>query len=228
MEETIKKCPNCLIEIKENTKVYYCSKCEFKIWKDNDFLKKLDLQLSEELLNEMLKNGKYYLQNLYSKKKEKFYSAYLVWKNKEKGYLGLEFPKVFNEKNSPLQINSDLENTIKIIGKCPNCLTVLTEDSKKYYCSNCEFKIWKNNHFFKNLGIELSEEIIKTMLETGKYYLQNLYSAKKEKYYSAYLIWKNIKKGLFDLEFPTVNNNQKYLSVKDRLYLDQKLNKDFL
>ncbi len=44
----------------------------------------------------------------------------------------------------------------KMIGTCPNCGEAVIEREKGWFCENreCRFVLWKDNAFFKRLGLQ--------------------------------------------------------------------------
>ena len=82
------KCPNCGKEIIASPKVYACSGCDFKIWKE--IAKK---KLTNGQVETLIKKGKTLeIKGFESTKTGKTFSAFLVLKDKATGQVGFEFP----------------------------------------------------------------------------------------------------------------------------------------
>ena len=93
--ESIGKCPICGNDVIENDKSFGCvnwkNGCRFTIWKDDKFIKSLGKNVSKEMVEILLKNGKVGFRNLRSKKGTTF-SAYLKYeRNNETGYFNWKF-----------------------------------------------------------------------------------------------------------------------------------------
>lgn len=75
---------------------------------------------------------------------------------------------VFENDRKP-KINSSQ----MVLGKCPNCDTgLILENTKGYYCTNwksgCKFTIWKDALKRKKIDIEVTNDIVKKLLENKK------------------------------------------------------------
>ncbi len=80
-----------------------------------------------------------------------------------KNKLPVTFPR-----NPAKQVTSSLPS----FGKCPRCSEgLILENSKSFYCSewkrDCKFTIWKNA--LQNDGVEITGEMIQSLLETGEF-----------------------------------------------------------
>ena len=78
------------------SKVYYCSDtdCSFCLWKDNRFLESMKKTMTKDMAVDLLSHGRTYVKGLYSKKRDKCFSADLVMEVKDgKVNYALEFPK---------------------------------------------------------------------------------------------------------------------------------------
>ena len=94
--ESIGTCPVCGKPVYEGTKVFFCSntECSFCLWKDNRFLEGMRKKLTKEMAVDLLTDGRTFVKGLYSRKKDKSFSADLVMEIKDgKPAFALEFPK---------------------------------------------------------------------------------------------------------------------------------------
>lgn len=84
------------------------------------------------------------------------------------------------------QDNEDRE----ILGKCPTCGSDVIEGDKGFGCTNwrggCKFILWKNDKFLATLGVRMTKNTVKKLLENGKVYGSGLKS-KKGTTFSAFL-----------------------------------------
>ena len=90
------KGPICGKPVYEGSKVYYCSDtdCNFCLWKDNRFLESMKKTMTKDMAVDLLSHGRTYVKGLYSKKRDKCFSADLVMEVKDgKVNYALEFPK---------------------------------------------------------------------------------------------------------------------------------------
>ena len=90
------RCPVCHSEVYEGWKVFYCENdnCSFRLWKDNRFLESMRQKLTRDMATELLEDGRTFVKGLYSKKKDKTFSADLVLDIKDdRPSFSLEFPK---------------------------------------------------------------------------------------------------------------------------------------
>jgi DNA topoisomerase-3 len=71
----------------------------------------------------------------------------------------------------------------KIAGKCPVCGTEVIESQKGWFCSNdgCRFGLWKNNAYFKKIGQELTETMVRELLSDGHTFLKGCLSQRTGK-----------------------------------------------
>ena len=95
-KEALGKCPICGKPVYEGAKRFYCSStdCNFSLWKDNRFLQSMRKTMTNEMVVDLLTDGRTYIKGLYSKKKDKTFSADLVMEIKDgKVNYTLEFPK---------------------------------------------------------------------------------------------------------------------------------------
>ncbi len=107
------------------------------------------------------------------------------------------------------------------VGKCPICKGKVFGNSKSYYCENsfgenktCNFPaIWRDNQFFKNKEITLTDSDIKKLLDKGKVLKKNIKKKDGSGTYEAYLVaeWAKdyeksdgtiVKVNKYSLEFP--------------------------
>ena len=95
-KESLGNCPICGKPVYEGSKVYYCSDtdCNFCLWKDNRFLESMKKTMTKDMAIDLLTHGRTYVKGLYSKKRDKCFSADLVMEVKDgKVNYALEFPK---------------------------------------------------------------------------------------------------------------------------------------
>ena len=95
-KESLGNCPICGKPVYEGSKVYYCSDtdCNFCLWKDNRFLESMKKTMTKDMAVDLLSHGRTYVKGLYSKKRDKCFSADLVMEVKDgKVNYALEFPK---------------------------------------------------------------------------------------------------------------------------------------
>lgn len=79
----------------------------------------------------------------------------------------------------------------EIIGKCPRCGKNIYEGRTNYYCEagrDCNFVIWKKERFFEERKKPLTKPMVEAFLKKGRIKAANLYSQKKDCYYTAYII----------------------------------------
>lgn len=91
------------------------------------------------------------------------------------------------------------------IGTCPICGKPVLIGSKSYFCSgqDCRFVIWKDLSFLRSMKKQVDDNMAAQLLANGEVKVDNLYSAKKDKYFSAKLVMEIIDdKPEYSLEFP--------------------------
>ncbi len=92
----------------------------------------------------------------------------------------------------------------KSLGACPKCGMAVTEKSKGFFCENqtCRFGIWKDNRFFADKDLQLTPEIITSLLKKGQVKVKGLRSKKTGKPYDAVVVME-MRDGnpLFRLDF---------------------------
>ena len=90
------RCPVCSSRVYEGPKVFYCEdeNCSFCLWKENRFLEGMRKKLTHDMAVDLLEDGRTFVRGLYSRKKDKTFSADLVMEIKDgKPSFSLEFPK---------------------------------------------------------------------------------------------------------------------------------------
>lgn len=96
-------------------------------------------------------------------------------------------------------------NTRKVVGICPVCGGSVYEGKNNFYCSNrdCDFILWKENRYLESMRKKLTAKMAEELLKDGKTYVKDLYSAKKDRTFSANLVL-GMKDGrvCFSLSFP--------------------------
>lgn len=94
MKKTIlARCPNCGKGLVVFEKKYFCARCKFKLWKDNLFLNKYGVALTEDIVITMCRHGRCRLDKLIAPRRKKTFSATLVWKDKAKGLFAFDFSR---------------------------------------------------------------------------------------------------------------------------------------
>lgn len=97
----------------------------------------------------------------------------------------------------------------KIAGKCPVCGTEVIESQKGWFCSNdgCRFGLWKNNAYFKKIGQELTEPVVRELLSEGHTFLKDCLSQRTGKRYNAtlYMTADEQQRPSFRMEFEKRN-----------------------
>ena len=75
------------------------------------------------------------------------------------------------------------------VGKCPVCGAEVRESQKGWFCSNdgCRFGLWKNNAYFRKIGQELREPMVRELLSEGHTFLKGCFSQRTGKKYNAML-----------------------------------------
>ena len=74
------KCPRCGSNVTESKKGYFCEKnrCKFALWRDNRFLTSKRINLSQKVVQDLLKNKKAYVSGIYSERTGKRYNAFIL------------------------------------------------------------------------------------------------------------------------------------------------------
>ena len=94
--EPVGVCPICGKPVYEGRKLFYCSDtdCNFCLWKSNRFLEGMNKKLTRDMAVDLLADGRTYVKGLYSKKRDKTFTADLVLEISEgRPKFVLEFPK---------------------------------------------------------------------------------------------------------------------------------------
>lgn len=94
--EPVGSCPICGKPVYEGGKVFFCSDddCDFCLWKNNRYLEGMRKKLTREMAIDLLADGRTFVKGLYSRKKDKTFSADLVMNIEEgRAAFSLEFPK---------------------------------------------------------------------------------------------------------------------------------------
>ena len=76
----IPHCPKCGKPVYERDKLYGCADraCGFVLFKDNRYFASMKKSLTKKMVKELLKEGKTYVPDLYSKKKDRTFGATVV------------------------------------------------------------------------------------------------------------------------------------------------------
>ena len=97
------------------------------------------------------------------------------------------------------------------IGTCPVCGAPVYEGKQNFYCSNreCRFVLWKENRYLERMRKKLDAGMAKDLLSKGKTRVKDLYSAKKDKLFTADLLmeWKE-GRAMFSLDFPKTSGGR--------------------
>ena len=115
------------------------------------------------------------------------------------------------------QIDGDERNRFgthkerEVIGTCPVCGAPVYEGKQNFYCSNreCRFVLWKENRYLERMRKKLDVRMAKDLLAKGKTRVKDLYSAKKDKLFTADLLmeWKE-GRAMFSLDFPKTSGGR--------------------
>lgn len=99
------------------------------------------------------------------------------------------------------------------VGTCPRCGATVCEGQKGFFCTNndCHFVLWKDNYFFKTKRKTVTKSIAAALLKEGRVLVNDLYSEKSGKAYSAYIVLDDTgdKYVNFKLEFPARKDGHK-------------------
>ena len=93
----------------------------------------------------------------------------------------------------------------KVVGVCPRCGSPITESAKGWFCESrdCKFALWRDNRFLSAAKISLTTEQAKELLSDGKTFVRNIYSAKKDTTFDAFLcLSDNGEHNSYSYEFP--------------------------
>jgi len=92
--ENLGPCPTCGNPVIEGEKGFGCSNwkngCKFTIWKDDKYIASFGKEVSKDMVQLLLKNGKVGFRNLKSKKGNTFSAYFKYKKNEETGYYNWE------------------------------------------------------------------------------------------------------------------------------------------
>lgn len=108
--------------------------------------------------------------------------------------------------------------TRESIGTCPVCGSLVFEGKKNFYCSNreCRFALWKETRYLQNMRKKIDKKMAAELLKTGRTYIKDLYSAKKDQFFEADLEMKaEDGKVLFSLSFPKGEQKKKAKHKKE-------------
>lgn len=170
---TAGKCPECKkSEVHERDKTFSCSNvaCDFTIWKNgigqffNNFNKYMPECAYKDLIKHLIKNKMIWFEDLYSKKQEKNFAAYVVLEKNNKSFqLSLSFPrskvKTIDEKY--MFNTSTYEENEKNIRNTPVVEKIETNKNDMY--SNSEINEIEDN---KQIEIKNDEsQLLKEKIE---------------------------------------------------------------
>ena len=94
--EQIGSCPMCGSPVYESKQNFFCGsrECTFALWKENRYLSGMRKMVNKKMAEELLKDGRTYVPDLYSQKKGRTFAAYLCLDTEDgKTSFRLEFPK---------------------------------------------------------------------------------------------------------------------------------------
>ena len=98
------------------------------------------------------------------------------------------------------------------LGNCPICGSPVYEGKQNFYCESreCRFVLWKENRYLEKMNKKLDARMAKDLLANGKTRVRDLYSAKKDKLFTADLLmeWKD-GRAMFSLDFPKQSGGRK-------------------
>jgi len=98
--ESLGSCPVCGNPVVEGEKSFGCSNwkngCKFTIWKDDKYIKSFGKNVSKEMIELLLKNGKVGFRNLKSKKGNTFSAYFKYEKNEQTGYFNWKIEFIDN------------------------------------------------------------------------------------------------------------------------------------
>ena len=79
-KESIGTCPRCGKPVYEREKLYSCTDrtCGFVLFKDNGFFAAMKKKLTKKMVRDFLKDGKTYVPDLYSKRKDRTFGATII------------------------------------------------------------------------------------------------------------------------------------------------------
>lgn len=79
-KEAVGTCPVCGSPVYEGRNSFYCSNqdCSFALWRENRYLASMRKKMDKTMAAELLKEGKTFVKDLYSAKKDKYFDATLV------------------------------------------------------------------------------------------------------------------------------------------------------
>lgn len=79
-KEAVGTCPVCGSPVYEGKNSFYCSNqdCSFALWRENRYLASMRKKMDKTMAAELLKEGKIFVKDLYSAKKDKYFDATLV------------------------------------------------------------------------------------------------------------------------------------------------------
>ena len=104
----------------------------------------------------------------------------------------------------PTVQESPIYNKVSI-GNCPVCGKPVCEGKLNFYCSDrdCKFALWKESKYLSGMKKTLTKKMATDLLEKGRTYAKDFYSAKKDKTFAADLVMA-IENGRaqYSLEFP--------------------------
>ncbi|MDC7291803.1 DNA topoisomerase [Blautia schinkii] len=101
--EEIGKCPLCRKPVYEGKKNFYCSdrECSFALWKENRYFTGMKKQIDKLMAQELLDKGRTRVNDLYSQKKDRNFTADILLDIQQDGRVGfkLEFPSARYKKD---------------------------------------------------------------------------------------------------------------------------------
>ena len=100
----------------------------------------------------------------------------------------------------------------KEIGICPKCGSSIVETDRVFGCENrdCKAVIFKDNKYFKAIGLDVTEKVATDLFNDGKTFAKGLKSKRTGKEYDAYIKADFTGDGWpqFSMEFPSKDDNE--------------------
>lgn len=162
-------CPLCGGEVMETNRGYVClaDSCHFFVSKSNRYIAALGKELSPTLMSELLIKKKASLHNCKSRKSGKTFDTTLIPEFTEKG----------------ISFRFATEEELDVVGSCPLCGNKVIERGNRFACSSqdCTTVLWRHNKLVDSISKEITADIAKSLLSTGKAKLTKCLSKKTGK-----------------------------------------------
>jgi len=185
---TLGNCPKCNKEVIMNSAAYTCEdkECNFTIFKNDRYLARYKKKPTESMIKTLLSKGEISVKGMQSPNGKGKFDCTL--KLKENGnYWGWEM--VFDDKNTSDKASGGeySSSSKEVIGKCPECDSDVTENSKTFSCSNegCKFVLFKNDKYLGKFKKKITKSMAKDLLSYKVSYVDGMYSEKKKSHFSS-------------------------------------------